>query len=171
MEIRKIWHEVAMCASDQGEKSLSPKTQNKGNDDACPKIINKPFIAHARTLAHRTYQPQSITNADGVRTRQHRHAVPAGRNEPADEHGLSYPGGEGYADASRQNVLPAGGDLAASPAESSRRLHKAPARPTRIAQQQHRRLCRLSPGQQHHYGADNIVGCCYLSVLLPVPPI
>ena len=53
---------------------------------------------------------------------QHHHAIPAGDNEPADEHGRD-PGGEGSTAASRKNELPEGDDLAGSSAESS----KAPA--------------------------------------------
>ena len=42
-------------------------------------------------------------------------------------------------------------------------------RDRRGQQQRRRRLCRLSLGQQHQYGADNITGFCYLSVLLLLP--
>ena len=77
-----------------------------------------------------------------VRTRQ-RHAVPAGHNEPADEHGRD-PGGEGSTAASRKNELPEGDDLAGSSAESS----KAPASSARETDEDSRSCSEGSAGSR-----------------------
>ena len=82
------------------------------------------------------------------------------------------PGGGVSIAASRRNELPAGGNLAGSPAETSKALAQS-ARETdesSSCDRRQRRVCRLSLGQEEHCGADNVTGFCYLSVLLPVRP-
>ena len=61
------------------------------------------------------HNSRARTSSCGTCTQQNRHTVPAGHNEPTDEHGRSLR--RGFAAASRRNELPAGGDLAESSAE------------------------------------------------------